>query len=190
MEVLNIKDLEKEIKKYDPQIKPILTAKEKARWKELQELNWSKIFVDFLKTKFNIQYELIGKNLELEGEGEDVFLQSKNKNLSNIHIQLTHANEYDMEPTNKIKDVNVSGNCIIGAAVGKCSHYCENRINTEEIILLIQGIDESTKIKDLSEEASFLKIFKSIPCFKGIYYITPNQVYPLKEAVFTNIIKS
>jgi len=184
MECLNIHDLDKEINSFGSGIKPALTPKEKRRYQELQEFKWCIPFINFIEKDFDLKYSLICKNTRLECKGEDIFLKAEDDLLTDIHIQLTHANEYDMSPTKSIKKVNISGQCIIDAATCKCNHYCNRNLDTKEIILLIQGIDESTKISDLVNGQDFLKSFNDLKCFKGIYYVTPNQVKVLKKASF------
>ncbi len=183
MECFNIQNLDSEVSSFDPSIKPELTSEEKRRWKELQEFQWCRPFIDFLKTKAGLQYELICKNSELEGAGEDTYLSTENKNIADIHIQLTHAKEYDMRPstTDPVKTIDVSGDSVVDSATRKCKHYCDRNVSTKEITLLIQGVDESTTINDLAKSEFFLKKFQDLPCFNGIYYITPNKVLPLKS---------
>ncbi len=185
MKCLSFNDILKTIQGYQHKKEEDLTSQEKRGWKELQEFIWCRSFVDYLKTTFGFQYEEICKYYGLEDKGVDIILHSKITSEPDIHIQLTHANEYDMRPIAKvsIKDVDISGNCIVGAVVHKCSDYCERKIDTKNIILLIQGIDESTKIDDLVKNFSFLKIFENLPCFKGVYYTTHKSVYPLKKMV-------
>ena len=186
MNCLSLYDIHKKISSYDPRIKQKLNTKERREWKELQEFIWCKSFVDFLKQEFNLQYDLICKNSKLESEGKDVFLHSNNTSLMDIHVQLTHANEYDMQPEDRIsiKRIDISGNCIANAVIHKCQHYCDRRLDTKDLILLVQGTNKSTKLDDLMRDVAFLRIFQTTPCFKGIYYITENQVFVLKAAQF------
>jgi|GEM_PF-4822208 len=187
MECFNLDDINNEIQGYRYKKEDNLNRDEKRRWKELQEFNWTIIFSNYLKT-FGLEYNELVKDKSKEGLGIDIILKSS-KNCPEISLQLTHANEYDMRPdvlANQvsIKNIDTSGNCIINAAVRKCDNYCNRKIDTKKIILLIQGADESTKIDDLAKDHSFLRIFENIPCFRGIYYVKPTQVYTLKNTNF------
>ncbi len=180
MECLSFDDIDKKISDYNPSIKPELTTGENQRWQKLQEFRWARSFAEYLKR----DYQELCKEENLEDQAIDIILRSKNTNIPDLSVQLIHANEYDMRRGFNFKNIDVSGNCIVGAAVHKCRKYCDRKVNTKEIILLIQGVDESTKIEDLVKDPSFLRIFESLPCFRGIYYITDRKVHKLKNANF------
>ncbi len=177
MECFKLEDISREIQLFKDREENSLTKLEKRRWKVLQELVWCKPIVDFL----NVDCDKVCKDISLEAQGIDCIIEQTNG--AKIYLQLVNANDYDMKPTPGMKEINLSGIPIVGAASKKCLHYCKRGIDMKNIVLLINGNNIGTKIDELVKEASFLREFERLPCFKEIYYITDKGVYCLKSGI-------
>lgn len=146
----------------------------------LSEMMWCIPLAQYLNKKYHTEYDEVYKNDTLDRAGIDIVLSApKHKNPS-VFVQLTHAREYDMSPNPMNKDIDLSGKPILDAVEHKCTHYMARGIDTQKMVLIIQGILPEAYVYQLMHEESYKRRFDSIECFDGIYYIS-DKVYPLKE---------
>lgn len=152
----------------------------------LNEMLWCKPFAEYINNKYGFSYTEVRKDKDLDALGIDVILSSENNTESNIElpllIQLTHAREYDMSPAAYSKEVTLTGKPILEALQHKCTIYKKRHIDTEKLILIIQGVLEASYIESLKSEEEFMKEVEKADCFDGVYYIS-DGVCVLKEYV-------
>ncbi len=150
----------------------------------LNEMLWCKPFAEYINNKYGFSYTEVRKDKDLDALGIDVILTSENNTDNNIElpllIQLTHAREYDMSPAAYSKEVTLTGKPILEALQHKCTIYKKRHIDTEKLILIIQGVLEATYIEALKSEEQFMSQIDAHDCFDGVYYIS-DKVCVLKE---------
>jgi Ca2+/Na+ antiporter len=152
--------------------------------KDIHEFIICKIFAKYKSDEDNIDYNEVGKDINLEDKGIDVILKSTDSDSKKLYLQLVHSNDYNRNPRNIHKSIDTSGYPIIEAAISKSEKYTRNNIDTSNIILLIEGATIGTSIEDLISNIQFLRIFQNLKCFQSIYYIhnfNNGCVYPLKK---------
>jgi hypothetical protein len=152
----------------------------------LNEMLWCKPFAEYINTKYGFSYTMVRKDKDLDTLGIDVILTSENNTESNIElpllIQLTHAREYDMSPVALTKNVDITGKPILDALQHKCFIYKKRNIDTEKLILIIQGVLEASYIEALKSEEQFMEKVDEYECFDGVYYIS-DKVCVLKDYI-------
>lgn len=134
----------------------------------------------YLNDRFGSHYDDISKENQLDNEGVDVVLTDTTNKYPHLYIQVTHAREYDMTPTNSSPKVDMSGYPILSALQAKCKTYIDRGIYTKQIILLIQGVIPTRRATEIFRQYGFVDRIIEESCFDGVYYVS-DSVYPLKQ---------
>ncbi len=146
----------------------------------LNEMMWCKPLAEYLNKKFSTNYTNVKKDYDLDRIGIDIIMTELTETQHPLYIQLTYAKEYDMSPVAENKFVDLSGKGILEAIERKCTQYAFRGINTQKMILLIQGVLPIAYVDELISDKLRVSEITNIDCFDGIYYIS-DKVYPLKE---------
>lgn len=147
----------------------------------LNEMMWCEPLAVYLNKKYGTHYDDVYKTETLDKVGIDVVLSSKHvKTELPLHIQLTHAREYDMSPQASSKEVDLTGKPILDAISYKCEHYLEKGIDPKKLVLIIQGVLPENYVHELMSQNKEKESILHMSCFDGIYYIS-DKVYPLVE---------
>lgn len=182
IERFSFTEVEEEILSYNSKKEKEFTENEKRRWNTLTEFRWSICFaINYLNKERGLHYEEVAKDNDLENKAIDVTLYSSLFNEEDILIQVVDANEFNQSPKIRNKSNDFSGGKIIYAVSQKCIKYYKNNVDTKNIVLLIYGVDTSSRIEELHQDHFFLREFQILPYFKNIFYVNPSpKVYQLK----------